>query len=263
MQTQFGGVTVLPSTAHLRPYFPEYAFHRKTRAVSQETRIAWADYGRMHIGGKSQRNGKRDASPAWAFDDTVLRELITLFCERRVFLRWGASYAAPPGTSHVERLRFAQAKEMERLAIKRQWLDRMIDEHHRATHNGESAKRIADLEREIQNLDSDLVLTQRGIPTVVVGIVYYYFRLGMNSVEVAEQLQLRPPHVRIIVYRLKLLHKKLVAGQLVKQRKHREAKPRGVKMFRRGTTVRYETVFRRRRAQTQCDRQSRLTLAAA
>jgi hypothetical protein len=63
-------------------------------------------------------------------------------------------------------------------------------------------KKLHDLEIQIQNIDTDLVLTDKGHAEMIAAIVYLYYRLGWDSVTVAEQLSLKPPHIRQVLARL-------------------------------------------------------------
>jgi hypothetical protein len=62
-------------------------------------------------------------------------------------------------------------------------------------------RRIRELEIEIQNLDTDIVISSR-LPEILVGIVYFYWGCGCDSVDVAERLGIKSVHVRQILWRL-------------------------------------------------------------
>jgi hypothetical protein len=71
------------------------------------------------------------------------------------------------------------------------------------------SKRLQELDVEIQNRDRQLCIIERGVAAVTAAMVYMYFRLGLDSTDVAEQLRLTPTHVHQTIYRLNHLVKKL------------------------------------------------------
>jgi len=68
-------------------------------------------------------------------------------------------------------------------------------------------ERLRVLDTEIQNRDSQLCIIERGVGAVVAAIVYMYFRLGYDSVEVAEQLRLKSPLVHQVIWKLARLRR--------------------------------------------------------
>jgi len=60
---------------------------------------------------------------------------------------------------------------------------------------------------EIQSRDTSLCVIQRGVGAVVAAVVYPYFRMGYDSVEVAEQLRLKSSHVHQCIWKLARLAK--------------------------------------------------------
>jgi hypothetical protein len=72
----------------------------------------------------------------------------------------------------------------------------------------------------MQNRDSEVVMLQRGIAALVLAAMVFYFRLGWNSVTVAEELGLHAPAIRMLTYRIR----HLADGQKVPWRRPKPVK---------------------------------------
>lgn len=224
----------------VEPHFDKWAFDgRRARAIAVDfgphgtvrssTGIAFGDFTQMHVQRHERVQDRRLPTPKWAVRDEYLRELVVTYLEERFYVR---QMEAEP---LLERLRVARNAAELYAPRKRELLDDWLEDYHTlATHgqlnlpddevidtftslkhiggqlpiNAEIArayltrKKLRDLEIQIQNIDTDLVLTDRGHAEMIVAIVYLYYRLGWDSVTVAEQLQLKPPHVRQVLARL-------------------------------------------------------------
>jgi hypothetical protein len=212
------------------PRFDKHAFAiRRTKAVSQTTGISFQDFSRMHVHRREKVQERRLPTPKWAVRDDYLRELIVTYLEERFYVK--------PNTVLflTERLKIARAAAEHYAPYKRQLLEDWLEDYHSLCVNGRkdltdqeaitayvnlraiggqlpldadvareylAGKKIHDLEIQIQNIDTDIVLTERGHAEVIAAIVYLYYRLGWDSVTVAEQLQLKSPHVRQVLARL-------------------------------------------------------------
>jgi hypothetical protein len=74
----------------------------------------------------------------------------------------------------------------------------------------ETQKQIRLLEQQIENVDTRLRFEQKdGGALLALGVAYFYFRLGQDSVAVGKQLGTKPPHIRQIVWRLRQTWAKL------------------------------------------------------
>lgn len=213
-----------------QPRFDRSQFDgKRPRAVSGETGIAFSDFARMHVQRRAKVQERRLPTPKWALRDEWLRELLVVYLEERF-------YVTPvPETSLQARLKVARLAALSYAPRKRQLLDNMLDYYYKLATigntdmsdeeaietfttlkyfggqyplnadiaRGKLAERsLHNLEIEIQNIDTDLVLTDKGHAEVIASLVYLYYRLGWDSVTVAEQLGLKSPHVRIVLYRL-------------------------------------------------------------
>lgn len=218
------------------PKFDAYQWAgRRTKAVSAtKTRLGWdtsglafSDFQSMHIQRRAKVKERRLPTPKWAVRDDMLRELLVVHLEERFYIKPTA------GFNLVERLAAARRMAEYYAPRKRELLAKWLKNYHtlctkgREDLNDEQAialfaeleegqlplnadiardyiadKNIHDLEIQIQNIDTDIVLTERGHAEVIVAIVYLYYRLGWDSVAVAEQLGLKSPHVRQVLARL-------------------------------------------------------------
>ena len=61
----------------------------------------------------------------------------------------------------------------------------------------------------IEGIDTYLRYTVNGGADMVASAVYLYYRVGMDSVGVANELGLKPPHIRQTLYRLHQTAKKI------------------------------------------------------
>jgi hypothetical protein len=175
----------------------------------QSTGIDWADYGRMTTHRKKLESGRKLPTPEWVNNNTIVREVLVLFMEERAHLvlcgKKGTMYentlrGAREGTLN-DRLDRAHKTMLERQRPKIEAnLQRLC-----ARWATEAAEKKARLTILIENADTQLRIIERGA-AVFLGVLHYTYRMGMDSVAVAAELGLKPPHVRQILYRLKQAH---------------------------------------------------------
>lgn len=180
----------------------------------------------MHIQRRQKSLERRLPTPKWAVNDEWLRELLVVYLEERFYVR------PSPKQTLLERLAFARKAADKYAPRKRELLKTWVELYHKLTtvglemsddecvrifaeiNDGQlpisaevarmylNGKKLTDLEIQIQNIDTDIVLTERGHATVIAAIVYQYYRLGWDSVQVATNLGLKSPHVRQVTARL-------------------------------------------------------------
>jgi hypothetical protein len=182
----------------MQPSFDLYQFaDRKAYPASAETCIAFADYERMHTERHKLAPERKLDAPLWAYNESALRELLLRFLEGRAFLK----RIQPTGTQ-TERLARACAKLNERVPKK---IEVLRDRCRRYVEMRNSDAPDAELLRmagiEIRNLDTEIRTTAR-LAEIVCGVVFFYYRCGLNSVDTAERLHLSPCGVRQILWRL-------------------------------------------------------------
>ena len=183
----------------------------------------------MHVHRREKVQERRLPTPRWAIRDDYLRVLIVTYLEERFYVKPNEILTL------VERLQIARAAADHYAPYKRQLLADWLEDYHNLCVNGRkdltdeqaialyislrsirgqlpldadvareylANKKIHDLEIQIQNVDTDIVLTERGHAEVIAAIVYLYYRLGWDSVTAATQLKLKSPHVRQVLARL-------------------------------------------------------------
>jgi hypothetical protein len=185
-----------------QPKFDEHQFVRRGKMVSSESRLAFADIKNMHICKSKVKQERRLATPEWAMHDTLLRSRVLDYLERRFYLKRNE------GLSDADRLARVDAESKRRLPAMRQRLNSMQKRYHEDSKASVAADAayLRRLSIEVQNKDTEIVMIQRGISAIVFSAVYKYYRLGWNSSQIANDLQLRPPMIRIWLYRLNRLY---------------------------------------------------------
>lgn len=180
----------------------------------------------MHIQRREKALERRLPTPKWAVNDAWLSQLLVVYLEERFYVRRDTQQSLP------ERLAKARAAADRYAPRKRELLKAWVELYHKLSTAGLTlddeecvrifaeindgqlpisagvardylnSKKLQDLEIQIQNIDTDIVLTERGHATVIASIVYQYYRLGWHSVQVATNLGLKSPHVRQVLARL-------------------------------------------------------------
>jgi len=170
--------------------------HQFANRKIKSSRISFNDMSRLHVlhvGDK--KPGRRLPTPAWAMNDSALREVIVVYLEDRLFVRDRS------GTLH-ERLARCRAAAVAQLPRKREQLRRLIERYRDLSRLPETpTSTLRRLEGQIANIDSDILLASR-LPEIVASVVYGYFRLCWNSVSVAECLSIKPCAVRQMIFRM-------------------------------------------------------------
>jgi hypothetical protein len=138
-------------------------------------------------------------------NDAQLRELLVEFLEERAF---NGRTGLKTGTL-AERLANAQKKLIANcgsklLPIIDRLCKRLVALKRDTPLTQEAQKQIRLLEQQIENADTRLRFEGKdGGAALVLGTVYYYYRLGMDSVGAGKALLVKPPHIRQIIWRLR------------------------------------------------------------
>jgi hypothetical protein len=187
------------------PAFDKHQFAgRRSKAVSarytpqgwETTGISFDNYRTMHSMRRERVQERRLETPTWATNDTELREVILKFCERRFYLDEGHR-GHVPGLSQEGRL--GRIRQIERLHAKR--CERQYHEH-LEKYKSLPEERKAKFSIQLRNADMQVHLYKRGTAAMATAIVYLYYRLGYDSVTVAETLHLNSPLIRQFLARL-------------------------------------------------------------
>lgn len=143
--------------------------------------------------------GRRNERPTWAINEKQLARVLATYMEARASLGKRNHEGTP-----AERIKRAQVRIKSQLPNRIETIQRLCKEYVElkrspaATH-----KRLRELEGQIESLDTYICASQKdGGLLSAVGCVQGYFREGLTSVECAERLHIKPPHVRAIIWRL-------------------------------------------------------------
>ena len=167
--------------------------------------LSFDDYARSHCF-QHKLFASRRTPPSWAFNLRDLGLLLARFLERR------AGIICPRIDTPQRRVVHAHSKSLSSIPANAAVLSRMSADYVTAKNAGEEA-RARVIERQIRTLDGKLVLDQHG-PTLIVGIVWYYYRCGYSSVDTAAALNhaVSPVGVRQVAHRLERLWERMQNG---------------------------------------------------
>ncbi len=187
--------------------FDRYQFHRPPQPVSEydgaegftTVGISYDDYRSMHMV-KDSGPVRRLETPWWVSNKPFLRELITRYMEARAQIR----HREPIG--HRDRLHAA----MKRLKERRPKLIEMLDKLAAEFVECREPARKKQLQIEIESIDTQLVHLGNEAP-LLAGVLHFYHGCGYESPEVAHSLGIKPPYVRMILWRLNKIARKMVA----------------------------------------------------
>jgi len=186
-----------------RRSFPVHAEYGADHEWSS-TGIDFSDYSRMQTSVRAVAPGRQLQTPTWAVNNMQLRELLVAFLEERAF----HSRAGVQTGTLAERLANAQKKVIadcqKLIATIDSLCARLVLLKRSTPLTQEICKRIRSLEIQIEALDTRLRFEQRdGGASLVTGIVFFYYRVGFDSVGTAKQLSIKPPQVRQTLWRLR------------------------------------------------------------
>ncbi len=190
------------------PHFDLHQFYNPhARPVSASTHLSYEDYWRMSTRTHKQSNMRRLPTPEWALDDLKLREVLVRFLEHRAY---GYAVQKTSG-SLAERIMVAQAE----ISLRRKQKTAALKELHKEymallgkNHKAPARRKVLDV--QIENIDTFLSTTARdGGLAKAAAVVVLYHRCRLDSVGVGQQLNLKPNHVRQLLYRLAVIARKL------------------------------------------------------
>jgi DNA-directed RNA polymerase specialized sigma24 family protein len=210
-------VTWLPPVNPERraPRFDRHQFYDRGHFLNEESALTFSDMQRMSLGRVADlRKGRRLAVPEWALRNDLLQSVIVKCLENRFMLR--------PGQGTLkERLDRARESAKRHATTKRQHLDAHLSQFRACAEQRYTAlsdrnyeqlfcealagkgagARLHALEQHVRNADGDLHVTERA-PELLAAVFYLYYRLGLDSPTIAEQLGLSSAaQVRQILFR--------------------------------------------------------------
>jgi hypothetical protein len=151
-------------------------------------------------------------TPEWALDDDQLREVIVGYMERRYFLKQG-------GGGLLERLARADVAMRQQLPE----LNALIDRFSREYVAAEDSERKRTLQIRIEGLDTRVRIEEK-LVALATSVAYLYHRVKMTSVGVGEELGIKPPLVRQVLYRLNMIAERIKGGTLYVWKGHAHRK---------------------------------------
>ena len=187
-----------------------YQFDIRKKAVTKDNGISFNDFGRMQIKRTGGAKGsKQNPIPRWAKDDVLLRKVIIAYLENTVVNgRYGRRLY--PELTDAERLENARRRSKEEIFPMRCQLVGMINRYNKM---GADDPRFNNFAEQIQNVDSRIQCLERGLDVIATAVSYMSYRLNYTSVQIAEELKLTPPHVRMILHRLDVMWTKISGGE--------------------------------------------------
>lgn len=229
--------------------FDNFAFEgKRSRAISKDTRLSFADFGFMHTARISPKQARRLPDPDFASDLSKLKRLVVAVCEAQRYIANQSNRPFDETRTANERIEAINRSAVARLPAYREALDNVIDRHHIGQHNGTPKAELRKLEIQIQNLDSRILILPR-LVAVVTTVLYRFYFLGWDSVQTCNGLPgVKPVAVRQLCRRSRIVWDRLngvrqmyalPSGELVelvapslKQRKElglTQSKPPGVR----------------------------------
>lgn len=227
------------------------------------TGISFEDYNRCQVRVKKTAGERRLPTPEWAMNNYKLRRVIVTFMEERAFSKKEREKIKG---SLKNRLEKAKTKILSRrpkmldvmkklcleyVEIKTKGLNPEISDRdwnlskkqpYMEFAEGEARyvdemKRRRQLEIEIEGIDTYLRYTEHGGADVVAAIVYFYYRVGLDSVGVGAELGLKPPHIRQTLWRLHRAAERALEPSQGSESGEASSKKRGSKNPRSGASA--------------------------
>jgi hypothetical protein len=179
--------------------------HQTADGGIESTCLSFGDYASMQTHSRAPFAG-RTTTPSWASNLRQLGELLARYMERR------AGIVCPRVGTPQRRIVHAQTKILAAIPSNVALLDRLCKEAD-VRNTDTTPERRCVLQAQIKALDGKLVIDKHG-PSLVVGIVHYFFRCGYDSVETCAALNHRvsPQAVRQIASRLSQLWQRTQDG---------------------------------------------------
>jgi hypothetical protein len=167
----------------------------------ESTGISYEDYSSMHLTKAGNKFVQRRLdTPDWAMNDLLLREVLLRFLEVRSQGFKALRHKQYEGTPQDRLLRAQKRLTMHRQALT-EHITKLCVEYAAVNKAGNNPARLNKLSINIENIDTQLRFLGNE-HKMALGVVYFYYRLGHTSVETASALGLKPPHVRMILWRL-------------------------------------------------------------
>lgn len=165
------------------PQFDNHQFDRRAKAVTAETEISFQDLGSMHVTKRTQGfgGGRRLPTPAWAANDQQVRQIVLRYAEDRYYIRDHS------GTD-AERMARIKAAEQKKTPALKEHLEELLVAYNKNPQEHFSI--------QVQNIDTQILILERGVVALTTAAIYRYYRQGHNSVQIGEEFGFKSPMVR-------------------------------------------------------------------
>lgn len=169
---------------------------------AKNNNIDWSDFGRMQTQRHKLNCSRVYETPTWAMNDPQLRAVIVHYVERRAGFQ-----KIQPGPE-MERLKRAEARLAARLPKMDADLTRHCQKHLELKRGAGDVDYIRKFGEEIEALDTALRV-DKNITGIALRVATLYWRQGWDSVATAQELSLKPPHVRRTLWCLRAVAARL------------------------------------------------------
>jgi hypothetical protein len=158
--------------------------------------LSYEDYAGMHmIDGAPQAPQRRLDTPDWALNDSRMRDVIVRYTELR------AQFRHPLTGTPEYRLQCAIKRRLDYKPDLTETLTHLAKRYVAVKKAGNDPALLKKLGIEIEGIDTQLRFLGKD-HTLALGVIYHYYRCGSDSVETGAALEIKPPHVRQILWRL-------------------------------------------------------------
>jgi hypothetical protein len=159
--------------------------------------IGFDDYSRMHTKVHKLAGQRRLDTPTWVMRKEMMANVIAHYCLNRAGVRYHII-----GTPE-EKLKLAKLHTVRR----REKMVVVIDSLCRRYVAAKSKtpcdyREVRRLEIEIENSDTALLVLDKEAE-IAAGVLYHYYHRHADSPAVAQALGIKPPHVRVMIWRLR------------------------------------------------------------
>jgi len=182
----------------------------------QSNGVAFEDYSRMHT--EQRKLSVNRTAPEWSFNSDKLRAVIVRAMECR------AGFRKPQPGTDAERLARAQKRIDHSRRLLTGILDRLCAEFV-AAKKAANIARTEYLAQKIEEQDTRLRVIPTAAYQLYAGCAYHCWRCGLDSVAAAQKLDLKPPHVRQTLWRMRKAAHQLGFGAAPRVGKKRDKNP--------------------------------------
>lgn len=171
--------------------------------------LSFDDYARCHVQNRKQSGVRRLPTPKWAFNFSMQRELLVAYLEKRAYLKY-----IPHGLNRLtllQRLARAQAVLVRRRPMFVERITELCKEYVAMKNAGRPAGVLRKREIQIELLDTRLRMEFKddGGAGMIARIIHLYYSVSLDSVGTAQEMGIKPPHVRKILFELNKVAKEL------------------------------------------------------